>query len=105
MSESSAGKPTLFIQHLADNADHNSRTFDGCSTFHGMEIKCPVTPVLSSSNAIQCLEDASAEGLIRLTKIEQKTFPSSRRLLKLTFIELNEQVNAFDLLTSVLAAS
>ena len=74
MSESSAGKPTLFMQHLADNADHNFRTLDGRSTFHGMDIKCPVTPVVSSSKAIPRLEDASTEDLIRLTKIEQKTF-------------------------------
>ena len=70
-----------------------------------MDINCPVTPVVSSSNAIPRLEDASAEDLIRVTKIEQKTFPSSRRLLRLKFIELNEQVNTFDRLTSAWAAT
>ena len=74
MSESKADKPTLFIQYLTDNADYNFRILDGRSTFHGMDIKCPVTPVVSSSNAIPRLEDASTEDLIRLTKIEQKNF-------------------------------
>ena len=47
-----------------------------------------------------CLEDVSTEDLIRLTEIEQKILPSSRKLLKLKFIELNQPVNAFDTLTS-----
>ena len=30
--------PGQFLQFVADNADHNNRTFDGHNTFHGMGI-------------------------------------------------------------------
>ena len=36
--------PGSFIQHMADNADHNVRTIDGFNTFHGMGIITTVTP-------------------------------------------------------------
>lgn len=36
--------PDKFIQFVADNVDHNTRTFDGKGTFHGMGIIATVTP-------------------------------------------------------------
>ena len=33
-----------FIQYIADNVDHNTRTFDGKGTFHGMGITATITP-------------------------------------------------------------
>ena len=104
VSESSSAEPTHFMHHVADNADHNSRTLDGRNTFHGMGIICSVTPAVSSSLTIPRLEDVSTEDLIRLTKIERKILPSSRKPLKLKFIELNKPVNAFDPLSSAWAA-
>ena len=92
------------MHHVADNVNHNSRTLDGCKTFHGMCIICSVTPAVSSSFTIPCLEGLSTEDLIRFTKIEQKMLPSSRKPLKLKFIELNKPVNAFDPLSSAWAA-
>ena len=37
-------KPGMFVQHVADNVDHNLRTLDGYNTFHGMGIIAAVTP-------------------------------------------------------------
>ena len=36
--------PDMFVQHVADNVDHNLRTLDGYNTFHGMGITASVTP-------------------------------------------------------------
>ena len=36
--------PASFVQHVADNADHNSCTLDGKGTFHGMAIIAAITP-------------------------------------------------------------
>ena len=96
VSESSSAEPTHFVHHVADNADHNSRTLDGRNTFHGMGIICSVTPAVSSFLTIPRLENVSTEDLIKVTKIERKILPSSRKLLKLKFIELNKPLNAFD---------
>ena len=57
VSESSPSEPTHFVHHVADNADHNSRTLDGRNRFHGVGIICSVTPVVSSSLTIPYLED------------------------------------------------
>lgn len=40
--------PDIFIHHVADNVDHNTRTLDGSGTFHGMGIIATMTP------GIQC---------------------------------------------------
>ena len=103
--ESSLAEPTHFMHHVADNVYHNSRTLDGRNTSHGMGIICSVTPAVSLSFAIPRLEDVSTENLIRLTKIERKVLRSSRKSVKLKFIELNKPVNAFDSLSSAWAAT
>jgi hypothetical protein len=36
--------PGQFIQYVADNVDHNTRTLDGKGTFHGMGIIATTTP-------------------------------------------------------------
>ena len=105
VSESISAEPTHFMHHVADNVNHNPRTLDGRNTFHGMGIICSVTPAISSSFTIPRLEDVSTEDLIRLTEIERKILPSSRKLLKLKFIELNKPVNAFDPISSTWAAT
>ena len=51
--------PGSFVQWIADNVDHNSRTIDGKNTFHGMGIVTSVTPSLSSlSTAIKRSHDS-----------------------------------------------
>ena len=37
-------KDASFLQHVADNVDHNVRTIDGHGTFHGMGILSVSTP-------------------------------------------------------------
>lgn len=37
-------KENSFLQHIADNADHDTCTFDGKGTFHAMAIIAAVTP-------------------------------------------------------------
>ena len=96
MSEYSSADPTHFVHHVVGNSDHSSRTLDGRNTFHGMGIICSVTPAVSSFLTIPRLENVSTEDLIKVTKIERKILPSSRKLLKLKFIELNKPLNAFD---------
>ena len=36
--------PGKFVQYVADNVDHNTRTLDGRGTFHGMGIIATITP-------------------------------------------------------------
>ena len=105
VSESSSAEPMHFMHHVADNIDHNSSTLDGRNRFHGMGIICSViTPAVSSSFTIPHSVDVSTEDLIRLTKIERKVLSSSRKPLKLRFIERNKPVNAFDPLSSAWTA-
>ena len=105
VSQSSLAVPTRFIPHLADNANRNSRTLDGRNSFHVMGVIHSVTPAVSSSFTIPRLQDVSTEDLIRLTEIEQKILPSSRKPQELIFIELKKPVNAFDPLSSAWAAT
>ena len=100
----SSAEPTHWMRHVVENADHIFKTLDGRNTFYGMGIICSVTPAVSSSFAILRL-DVSTEDLTRLTKIERKILPLSRRPLRLEFIKLNEPVNAFDPSRSAWAAT
>ena len=45
-------KPDTFVQHIADNVDHNIRTLDGFNTFHGMGIIATATPGNQFSKAV-----------------------------------------------------
>ena len=59
-----------FVQHIADNVDHNLRTLDGCNTFHGMGIIATVTPKTDVCKLIPRMkvtaEDIAAVGRINL---------------------------------------
>ena len=89
------------MHHVADNIDQNSRALDG----HGMGIIYLVTLAVASSFTIPRLEEMLTEDLIELTEIERKILPSSRKTLKVRFIELNEPVDAFDQISSPWAAT
>ena len=41
--------PGRFMQYIADNIDHNTRTLDGTGTFHGMGIIAAITPGTKTS--------------------------------------------------------
>ena len=43
---------THFVQHIADNVDHNIRTLDGHGTFHGMGIIATITPEIKQDGTI-----------------------------------------------------
>ena len=81
VSESSSLEPTQFMKHLGHNADHNSRTWNRRTAISGMGIICFVTAQVSSSLSIQRLEDVPTEDRIRLTRIERKVLPPSRKPL------------------------
>ncbi|KAK3747020.1 hypothetical protein QZH41_001487 [Actinostola sp. cb2023] len=44
--------PERFIQYVADNVDHNTRSLDGTDTFHGMGIIATVTPNTTTSKPV-----------------------------------------------------
>lgn len=41
-----------FVQHIADNADHDTCTLDGHGTFHGMAIIAAITPCAERSTVV-----------------------------------------------------
>ena len=41
-----------FVQHVADNADHDTCTLDGKGTFHGMAIIAAITPGVQNLKVI-----------------------------------------------------
>lgn len=45
--------PGRFVQYIADNVDHNTRTLDGTGTFHGMGIIATITPGKKQANQFQ----------------------------------------------------
>ena len=59
-----------FVQHIADNVDHNLRTLDGYNTFHGIGIIATVTPKTDVCKLIPRMkvtaEDIAAVGRINL---------------------------------------
>ena len=61
---------TQFVQHIADNADHNTRTLDGLGTFHAMGIMATITPAIRLNKLIPrinvALEDIKAVGQINI---------------------------------------
>ena len=85
-------EPTHLMHHLADNFNQNPRNFWWRNTFYGMGIICSVIPAVSSFFTIPHSEDVSTEDVIRITEIERKSLPSSRRPLRLNLIEFNKPV-------------
>ena len=78
-----------FIQHVADNADHNTCTIDGKNTFHGMGIIVAITPtnptaagsfvnnmIISRNKAInaQALKEVGSIPILTFTIDEQVGF-------------------------------
>lgn len=44
--------PGRFVQYVADNVEHNTRTLDGTGTFHGMGIIATITPGTKTSKPV-----------------------------------------------------
>ena len=62
--------PGHFVQYIADNVNHNTRTLDGTGTFHGMGIIDTLTPGTSMSkpvpNKVVTVEDIATAGRINI---------------------------------------
>lgn len=91
-----------FIQHVADNVDHNLRTIDGLNTFHGMGIIAVVTPKVKTSKLMPKVQVTSKD-LIEIGNIEIYTFRNRRKSSALKFetlpyFEAANTVSAFDML-------
>eukprot|EP00794_Sanderia_malayensis_P002072 gene2072-2349_t len=62
-----------FIQHVADNVDHNVRTIDGLNTVHGMGIIAAVTPRVTYTKPVPRI-DVSSKDIISIGSIETRAF-------------------------------
>ena len=70
-------RPEQFIQFVADNVDdnvdHNIRTLDGCSTFHGMGDHCNIYARELASKPIPRLT-VTSDDIKKVGKIDIKNF-------------------------------
>jgi 5'-3' exonuclease len=64
--------PGQFVQYVADNVDHDTRTLDGSGTFHGMGIMAVVTPKCDVTSVVKRVsvtaEEIAAVGHISIKK-------------------------------------
>ena len=58
-----------FLQHVADNVDHNLRTIDGLNTFHGMGIIAMVSPRVTTKRPVPKVTLSSSQ-VIEVGRIE-----------------------------------
>ena len=89
-----------FVQFMADNVDHNTRTIDGENTFHAMGIIASVTPLDISNNDRpvkfdKCMVtrlNVTAAEIIEAGKIERDFFTTKQKTCnKMTFKTLKQQ--------------
>ena len=84
-----------FIQHIADNVDHNIRTIDGLNTFHGMGIIAAVTPRVTSTKLVPKI-DVSSKDIIDIGSVETHVFRWRRKLSGCLKYEILPPFNAND---------
>ncbi|KAK3713979.1 hypothetical protein QZH41_005649 [Actinostola sp. cb2023] len=65
--------PGRFVQYVADNVDHNSRTLDGTGTFHGMGIIATITPGTKTTTLIP-KKDMTAEEIAAAGRIDIRLY-------------------------------
>ena len=95
-------KPEMFIQHVADNVDHNIRTIDGLGTFHGMGIVTTVTPGNNATKPIPRVtvssDDVMAVGKINIAYFKpRENFKSLLKFKKLTLYQTDDKTFNVDL--------
>ena len=86
-----------FLQHMADNIDHNLRTLDGYNTFHGMGIIAVITPKAKNIPKVKVTaEDVIAEDKINTSFLKPKegALPSLRYDKLLDFTAEDKTENA-----------
>jgi len=82
--------PGRFIQHVADNVDHNTRTLDGSGTFHGMGIIATITPGIRSNKLVP-IKYVTAEEIANVGQIDIHHYQGpSGDSVKLLYRELND---------------
>lgn len=76
---------TGFIQYIADNADHNTRTLDGKNTFHIMGTIAAVTPATLPRKRTTPRRNVSASEIREAGSIEILTYTSTKGSFDLKF--------------------
>ncbi len=84
-----------FIQHIADNVDHNVRTIDGLNTFHGMGIIASVTPRVTSTKSVP-RKDVSSKDVMNIGSTETRTFRWRQKLSGSLKYKILPEFNAND---------
>ncbi len=91
---------TKFVQHIADNVDHNIRTLDGHGTFHGMGIIAALAPQEILHKPIPRITSISNKEMVNLSNIEitfkKSQYADMRHLVfkDLTDMEVSEDPTA-----------
>ncbi len=71
ITESNDGQ---FIQYIADNADHNTRTIDGKDTFHSMGMIAAVTPGMKQIHKLVPRVNVTTEDITSIGHVSIKHF-------------------------------
>ena len=94
-----------FVQHVADNVDHNIRTLDGHGTFHGMGIIAAITPKTVATRKIPrvnvSLEDVSAVGRLDIKFYSSGSGTGSLSFRQLMVSDIEDPTSAIDQLWKV----
>lgn len=73
------------MQYIADNVDHDIRTVDGRSTFHGMGVIAAVTPKTAVTSVVKRVS-VSADDVAAVGRITIKPFlPMGNELKELKY--------------------
>ena len=79
--------PQNFLQYAADNVDHNIRTLDGKTTFHGMGIIASFTPGINVEARIRRTH-VTADDIAAVGRINIHIFTSNTDILSSIRYEL-----------------
>ena len=79
-----------FLQYIADNVDHNLRTIDGLSTFHGMGIMATLTPGITRATSVPRIK-VTDEDILSVGQINIHHFMSAiERHCPISYKELKD---------------
>jgi len=101
--------PGSFIQYVADNVDHNTRTLDGTGTFHGMGIIAAITPGTTTTRCVPrkavSKEEISSAGRINIHHYKGPSECTTQLLYKeLKDLKVQDSTSNIDLLFKLSAA-
>ena len=84
-----------FMQHVADNGDHNLRTLNGLNTFHAMGIIAAITPGKVSRERVPRLTMSSDE-IVKIGNLERVTFSKRGKVLQQTKFKALSEIKVAD---------